>query len=172
MVFFRMKNMDNLKANLGFLCPMGSTNARTSRCPRLLHARAKRGPPMMLPASAATQRSIPPLPTCMYGAPTTTTGGCGRWVILQHVQLPINFWNIQNKLLQHASEERWNSWNTHLKHLRKHLKTLQKPLHNICNIKTLANIYVKYTEHPNNTCNMRMKKTDKTFKIDTCKIRV
>jgi hypothetical protein len=45
------------------------------------------------------------------------------------------------KYLQHTSEDWWNTWNIHMKHLQKHLKTLEKSLQNICNIQ------IKYLQH-------------------------
>jgi hypothetical protein len=56
-------------------------------------------------------------------------------------QHPIYFENIQMKRLQHTSEDKWNIWNMRLKHLQQYLKTLDKPLKNICNIQ------IKHLQH-------------------------
>jgi hypothetical protein len=53
------------------------------------------------------------------------------------MQHPIYFWNIQIQQSQHTSEDSGNTWNMLLKHLKKHLKTLE----NHCN----------HMQHPNKT---------------------
>jgi hypothetical protein len=57
-----------------------------------------------------------------------------------HVQILIYFWNIQMQHLQYTSEDRWNTWNM----LLKHLKTSEKYLITITNI---CNIQIKHLQH-------------------------
>jgi hypothetical protein len=77
--------------------------------------------------------------------------------------------------LQHTSEGRWNIWNMLLKHLKKHLKTLEN--------------HCKHTQHPDkhmqrmyvwNICRIQIntlatyvrKNTDETLVTDLCDIHV
>jgi hypothetical protein len=99
-------------------------------------------------------RANNPCPRLLFACPRRVHFPCASRV--QHM---IYFWNIQMQL-QYTSEDRWNTWNIHLKHLQKHLKTIVKHrqhpnktlatyMWNICNI--LINTFATYVWKTNET---------------------
>jgi hypothetical protein len=62
----------------------------------------------------------------------------------------VYFWNIQIQYLQHTFEDRWNTWNVHLKQLQKHLKTLKTIVKHTQHLDKTPAIYVW------NICNIQI----------------